>query len=212
MKLSVRTQLLAVAATALLAATASAQTTLTFSGNVCTGNASSPDIAVPYLESGFQIAFAGLGYTYWCNGAAGYTGSPNIGIQPNYNALATLTKVGGGTFSLLSIDLASVYTASQLGAAGSVLFTGDLFGGGTVTQTLTWAAPSGSPTNQTNLLNSNWNNLVDVYFSQPLPYFQFDNVVLDGTASSTVPEPATMTLLATGLAGMAAARRRKKLG
>lgn len=39
-------------------------------------------------------------------------------------------------------------------------------------------------------------------------HFALDDLSFEAT--STVPEPATMTLLATGLAGMAAARRRKK--
>ena len=39
-----------------------------------------------------------------------------------------------------------------------------------------------------------------------------DNFILDvpGGSTEVTPEPATMTLLATGLAGMAAARRRKR--
>ena len=41
-------------------------------------------------------------------------------------------------------------------------------------------------------------------------YMGIDGVTLAATGSEVVPEPATMTLLATGLAGMAAARRKKR--
>lgn len=41
-------------------------------------------------------------------------------------------------------------------------------------------------------------------------YMGIDGVTLAATGNEVVPEPATMTLLATGLAGMAAARRKKR--
>jgi hypothetical protein len=58
---------------------------------------------------------------------------------------------------------------------------------------------------------SEWNNGNDPY---ALPGYEFV-FGITGTErplepSSTVPEPATMTLLATGMAGLATARRRRK--
>lgn len=58
---------------------------------------------------------------------------------------------------------------------------------------------------------SYWNNGGDPY---PLPDYEFVFGVI-GTErplvpTSTVPEPATMTLLASGMVGLAAARRRRQ--
>lgn len=50
-----------------------------------------------------------------------------------------------------------------------------------------------------------FDNVAYAFDNGPSGHFNFE-----ADASSTVPEPATMTLLATGLMGMAAARRRKR--
>ena len=84
-----------------------------------------------------------------------------------------LTKLGGGSFGITSIDLAALNSNA---AGGFVTFTGDLSGGGTVTQMMSWNPSGGALTLSTNTFANTWTNLVSVKFSQVSPYFQFDNI------------------------------------
>jgi hypothetical protein len=186
------------------------QFVMKFDGNSCTGTGSTVVATTTYVESGFQLVFGGgSGYAYWCSGNAAYAGSNAI-FNNSGGGLTTLSRVGGTAFALTSIDLANLFTP---GVAGSVLFTGDLQGGGTVTQTESWNAAAGSPAFTTDLFGGAWNNLIDVKFSEPSaePLFQVDNIVLNNVVLSVTPEPATMTLMAMGLVGIAGVGRRRRL-
>lgn len=173
--------------------------TMTFSGNTCVGG--SPTFVATYVEAGFQLGFGTNGSngngTFWCAGDPSYAGSPAM-FQNTFNAVTTLTKVGGGPFGITSIDIAALNNDA---AGGFVTFTGNFFGGGTVTQTMSWNPSGNAPTFSTKTFANTWTNLTSVNFTQVQPYFQFDNIVLkDGT--TVAPEPATVALLAAGLASL----------
>ena len=193
----------------LFARPAQGQFVMTFDANACTGTGDQVVSLGTYTESGFQLVFSGnAGYAYWCSGNSAYAGSNAI-FNNAAAGLTTLSRVGGTAFALTSIDLANLFTP---GVAGSVLFTGDLQGGGTVTQTESWNATSGAPTFTTDQFGSAWNDLIDVKFSEPSsePLFQVDNIVLNNAVMTVTPEPATMTLMAMGLIGIAGAGRRRR--
>ena len=118
---------------------------------------------------------------------------------------ASLTKNGGGTFSINGISLAHLYSGTW--GAQSFTFIG-YGGGGPVSQTFTIGAQAGGPPTFTPyVFDAGWTNLTSVTFaSQDYPYYQFTNVLLDG-AGTTVPEPANMALLGTGLVGVFGAVR-----
>ena len=109
-------------------------------------------------------------------------------------------------FSILSIDLAPLFLD---GSEGSTTFTGSLSGGGTVSSTFDFPGASAmAPAFTTFAFGSGWSTVTGVSWTQSGNFFtgeQFDNIALD---VAVTPEPASLVLFATGLVGLALARRR----
>lgn len=144
-------------------------------------------------SSAFASAQQGNSYSY--AGSAGLINGWADGL--------TRMSQGGTGFSLNSIDLSRAFTSFT--GTVTVTFTGYFVGGGSTVQTFTF--------NQfgfkTFSFNPSFTNLAFVDFgTQSYPYFQFDNVVVNGPTAVAMPEPMTMLLLGTGLAGIAAKLRR----
>ncbi len=210
---------LAVIAIGLAPSAAFAQPVLTFAGVACAGGPTithqTDNVASPYHEAGFTlVASGGLAFNAfgtWCANSPNYAGP---GLFINYNAVtASLTKDGGGAFSIEGISLAHAFAGTV--ADQSVTFTGIMSGGGSISQTFVIGPNlvSGQPVfNPYVFLGAGWLDLSSVTFaSQLAPYYQFTNVALDPGPISVVPEPASMALLGTGLVGVfgVVARRRR---
>jgi hypothetical protein len=171
----------------------------------------------PYLSQGFTLTSSSGGFVF--NSPDTGNGSMQTpGNNPFYagaNALAafapatiTLTQTDGAPFSLLSIDLARNF---EFDPAPTVLFTGTLAGGGTVSQSFTVTTPVGSPAAFQPFDFTGFTGLASVSWDQPDPSLglnQFTNITL-----SIVPEPSSWVLLGIGASClMLGARRRPAAG
>jgi len=153
----------------------------------------------PYLEAGYKIQDGGQLY-FAQQGNTQYAGSAGLHERIT-NGTITLSRADGHAFTLSSIDLSVLHPQ---GVSPSVVFTGVLAGGGTVTQTFT-------PTVfgfRTFVFNSAFTNLTSVTWHQGTDDFnahQFDNIVV-----SSVPEPISIFLFGSGLVGITANLSRRK--
>lgn len=181
---------------ALAGTSAANATTITFDSLEQSG--SSFQSMATYTELGFLLDSHRSFASAQQQNAGWYAGSASL-FNNFGGGITTLTKVGGGTFALYGISLARVSTSYGPGA--TVSFTGNVNGGGTVSQSFVVDAALAF----SNFNFSGFNNLSSVNWVQSAPYHQFDNIVLD---NGQVPEPATLALFGLALAGFAVARRK----
>ena len=175
----------AAAATLVLGAGAASagtvQVTIDF-GTVATGTGS------PYVEDGFAIAGSFLELT-------GIGNPPASIFLDQFTASLTLTRVGGGAFSLLSFQYACAGVC-DFSVGGTAVTSGS--SSGDVFATFTPV--------------SGFTDLTSLVFTRNDSFHRIDNIVLSyDDAPAVIPLPAGLPLLAGGLAGLGLmARRRRK--
>lgn len=144
------------------------------------------------------------------------------GLNPPTVAPVTMTTAIYTWFRLTGLDYAELSESAATNySASTIVMTGSLLGGGSVSQTLTIDGlndgPGGENDFQSAVLDAFWgvSELVSLQFSgfissTPDKAFQLDNIALDVTRVGNVPEPGTLALTGLALAAVWKLRRARQ--
>lgn len=166
-----------------------------------------------YTQNGFTFTNTGAPHLLQAWGTL--NANHPVGGDPATSLLAyfdttqiAISAADESPFSIFGIDLAGWGFNQPALASFGVTFTGNIVGGGIVTQTFTVQNFAGSPHLQS-FTFSGFTNLSSVSVEQGYFFdgdaFQFNNVIVDAAA----PEPSTLALLFGGSLLAAATRFRK---
>jgi PEP-CTERM motif len=209
-----QTKLLGGLISAVFAATAHA-TVIDF-GDVASGNCASSGLSVQ--SRGFN--FTGNpqdGNLYVCNAGVIQNNTTPALINANSRSILTMSEASGAVFSLESFfaggrteDFNPAGEVTFYSVATSIDIVGNLLGGGSVFASVVLDSIASYDFTQFTLPNT-FVNLLSVTFTAQgrgdTPEFLIDDIVVN--SDRVVPEPGTLALIAGGLLGAGAARRRR---
>jgi len=177
-----------------------------------------------FSPAGGTIAIAANGSncspTCAANGTSALAvGAPNL--NPPSVAPVTMSTAIYASFRLTGLDFAELSESAATNySASTIVLTGLLSGGGTISQVLQVDGlndgPGGAADFQSAVLDSGWSTseLVALQFAGFIgasanEAFQLDNIALDVTRVGAVPEPGSLALLGLGMALLAGPQRRR---
>lgn len=180
--------------------TASAAT-LTFDDIGVSGNYT-PESNIGFTYNGFSFSLNTSVIDLSSNGSWAQTGpaySGNYAALNNWHGDIIVTKDGGGIFSFQDLYIRSWYNSTNTSSASINGYLNNSSAGEVrFTMTNSWQNIQANFTAIDELHIKGGNN------------FLMDNITVNSTSTSPVPEPTTMLLFGTGVAGLAAVGRKKR--